>query len=38
MPDYESNEEIRTFREYLRIPTVHPDVDYGEMNQCASNK
>lgn len=23
------NEEIRIFREYLRIPTVHPDIDYG---------
>lgn len=23
------NEEIQIFREYLRIPTVHPDVNYG---------
>lgn len=26
---WESNEEIRLFREYLKIPSVHPDVDYG---------
>lgn len=25
---WENNEEIKIFREYLRIPTVHPDVDY----------
>ncbi|XP_052835588.1 aminoacylase-1-like [Drosophila gunungcola] len=25
---WESNEEIKIFREYLRIPTVHPNVDY----------
>uniref|UniRef100_A0A8D8B7T8 N-acyl-aliphatic-L-amino acid amidohydrolase n=2 Tax=Culex pipiens TaxID=7175 RepID=A0A8D8B7T8_CULPI len=25
---WESNEEIRLFREYLKIPSVHPDVDY----------
>jgi len=23
------NEEIKIFRQYLRIPTVHPDIDYG---------
>lgn len=27
------NEEIRIFREYLRIPTVHPDIDYGKIFQ-----
>lgn len=27
--DYETNEEINILREYLRIPSVHPDVDYG---------
>lgn len=26
---WENNEEIRIFREYLRIPTVQPNVDYG---------
>ncbi|EDW15005.1 aminoacylase-1 [Drosophila mojavensis] len=26
--EWESNEEINIFREYLRIPTVHPNVDY----------
>lgn len=25
------NEEIRIFREYLRIPTVHPNIDYGTI-------
>jgi len=25
---WENNEEIQLFREYLRIPSVHPDVDY----------
>ncbi|XP_055389609.1 aminoacylase-1-like [Condylostylus longicornis] len=25
---WENNEEIQFFREYLRIPSVHPDVDY----------
>lgn len=24
------NEEIEIFREYLRIPTVQPNVDYSE--------
>lgn len=23
------NEAVTNFREYLRIPTVHPDVDYS---------
>lgn len=27
--NWNENEEIKTFREYLRIPTVHPNVDYG---------
>lgn len=27
---WHGDEEIRLFREYLRIPTVHPDIDYGE--------
>ncbi|XP_060649017.1 LOW QUALITY PROTEIN: aminoacylase-1B-like [Drosophila nasuta] len=26
--EWENNEEIKIFREYLRIPTVHPNVDY----------
>lgn len=30
MSDWENNEEIKIFREYLRIPSVHPDVDYGK--------
>lgn len=25
------NEEIRIFRQYLTIATVHPDINYGEM-------
>jgi len=28
---WENNEEIQIFREYLRIPTVHPDVDYSKV-------
>ncbi|XP_058444394.1 aminoacylase-1A-like [Malaya genurostris] len=28
--EWENNEEIQIFREYLRIPTVHPDVNYDE--------
>lgn len=27
---WEINEEIQIFREYLRIPSVHPDIDYGK--------
>ncbi|XP_064549735.1 aminoacylase-1-like [Drosophila montana] len=26
--EWENNEEIKIFREYLRIPTVHPNIDY----------
>ena len=26
---WENNEEIKIFREYLRIPSVHPNVDYS---------
>jgi aminoacylase len=33
MSSYESNEEIEIFREYLRIPSVHPDIDYGEQQR-----
>lgn len=29
--EWENNEEIKIFREYLRIPTVHPDVDYSKL-------
>lgn len=31
MSKWESNEEIQIFREYLRIPSVHPDVNYGKF-------
>jgi hypothetical protein len=27
--NWENNEEIQIFREYLQIPSVHPDIDYG---------
>lgn len=27
---WENNESIKLLREYLQIPSVHPDVDYGE--------
>lgn len=30
MPNkWEHNEEIQILQEYLRIPSVHPDIDYG---------
>lgn len=28
---WECDEIIRRFREYLMIPSVHPDVDYGKL-------
>lgn len=28
--NWEMDEEIQIFREYLRYPTVHPNVDYGK--------
>ncbi|XP_055303614.1 aminoacylase-1-like [Sitodiplosis mosellana] len=28
MTNWDTNEEIQIFREYLRIPSVHPDIDY----------
>ncbi|XP_017873798.1 PREDICTED: aminoacylase-1-like [Drosophila arizonae] len=28
--EWENNEEIQIFREYLRIPTVHPNIDYTD--------
>lgn len=31
MAKWENNEEIQIFREYLRIPSVHPNVDYGKL-------
>lgn len=30
MSKWEDNEEIQIFREYLRIPSVHPNIDYGK--------
>lgn len=30
MVDLVNNEEIKIFQEYLRIPSVHPNVDYGK--------
>lgn len=30
MTDYENMPEIKTFRDYLRIASVHPDIDYGK--------
>lgn len=27
---WSTNEDINAFREYLRIPSVHPNVDYGK--------
>jgi len=28
--EWENNEEIKIFREYLRIPTVHPSIDFSK--------
>lgn len=33
MSKWEDNEEIKLFREYLRIPSVHPNIDYGEKKR-----
>lgn len=30
MSKWDNNEEIQLFREYLRLPSVHPNVDYSE--------
>lgn len=30
---WECNQEIQRFREYLRIPTVHPNVNYGKLGR-----
>lgn len=30
MSKWENNKEIQFFREYLRIPTVQPNVNYGK--------
>jgi len=32
------NEEIKIFREYLRIPTFHPNIDYGSCVQFLKNQ
>lgn len=31
MSKWENNEEIQIFREYLRIESVHPNVNYGML-------
>lgn len=35
--DWAANEEIQIFREYLRIPSVHPDIDYGNSSTQEKN-
>lgn len=30
MSEWANNEELEIFREYLRIPSVHPNIDYGK--------
>lgn len=32
MSKWDSNEEIQLFREYLKIPSVHPNINYGKQN------
>lgn len=27
---WSTNADLNTFRDYIRIPTVHPDIDYGK--------
>lgn len=29
MFDRSADDEIKIFQEYLRIPSVHPNIDYG---------
>lgn len=29
---WHGDEEIKIFRQYLRIPTVHPNINYGEKS------
>lgn len=31
---WENNEEIQLFREYLRIPSVHPKINYRRLFLC----
>lgn len=31
MVNWENNEEIKIFQEYLRIPSVNPNIDYGKI-------
>lgn len=31
--EWENNEEIKIFREYLRIPSVHPNIDYCKLQR-----
>lgn len=38
MSAWENNEEIKIFREYLRIPSVHPNIDYGKSIQNSVKK
>lgn len=33
--DWKNNMEINIYREYLRIPTAHPDVNYSNVIGCA---
>lgn len=39
MSKWELDEEIKIFREYLRIPSVHPNIDYSKnFESNVSNK
>lgn len=31
MEKWVNNEEIKIFREYLQIPSMHPNIDYGDI-------
>jgi len=32
--EWENNEEIKIFRDYLRIKTEHPNIDYSKFIDC----
>lgn len=36
--NWTNNEEIEIFREYLRIPTVHPNVNYSKNGKAQINR
>lgn len=37
MSKWENNDEIQILREYLRIPSVYPNIDYGKSLEWFGN-